>query len=97
MPAFGVFLVHIFPHLDLIRRDTLYLSVFGTNAGKYGQEKKSRNTATFHAVLVGLVVKLKLLEVHFKTNGSFNLKIHHFQIIVVFNAFFPNGDYLFST
>ena len=39
MTVFGIFLVHIFPHLDWIRRDTLYLSVFGPNAGKYGAEK----------------------------------------------------------
>ena len=46
--------------------------------------------------MVGLVLKLKLLEVHFKTNGSLNLKIYHFQIVVVFNAFFPHGDHLYS-
>ena len=33
------FLVRIFPHLDWIRRDTPYLSVFSPNAGKYGPEK----------------------------------------------------------
>ena len=48
--VFGVFLVRIFSHSDLIRRDifpqsdlirknTLYLSVFRLNAGKYGAEK----------------------------------------------------------
>ena len=37
--VFGVFLVLIFPHSDWIRRDTLYLSVFSPNAGKYGPEK----------------------------------------------------------
>ena len=34
-----MFLVHIFPHLDWIWRDTLYFFVFGPNAGKYGPEK----------------------------------------------------------
>ena len=34
MSVFGVFLVHIFPHLNWIRRDTEYLSVFSSNAGK---------------------------------------------------------------
>ena len=43
---FWVFLVRIFPHLDWIRRDTLYLSVFSSNEGKYGPE----NTDIFHAV-----------------------------------------------
>ena len=35
---FGDFLVRIFPHLDWIRRDASYLSVFSPNAGKYGPE-----------------------------------------------------------
>ena len=35
----GVFLVHIFPHSELIRRNTEYLSVFNPHAGKYGPEK----------------------------------------------------------
>ena len=33
------FLVRIFPHSDWIRKDTLYLSVFGLNAGKTDQKK----------------------------------------------------------
>ena len=36
MSVFGVFLVLIFPHLDWIRRDTEYLSIFIPNARKYG-------------------------------------------------------------
>ena len=36
--VFGVILVGIFPHLDWIRRDMEYLSVFSPNAGKYGPE-----------------------------------------------------------
>ena len=35
---FGVILVRIFLHLDWIRRDTPYLSVFSPNAGKCGPE-----------------------------------------------------------
>ena len=34
---FGVILVRIFPHLDWIRRDTPYFSVFSPNAGNAGQ------------------------------------------------------------
>ena len=34
VPIFGVILVGIFPHLDWIRRNTSYLSVFSPNAGK---------------------------------------------------------------
>ena len=37
--VFGVFLVHIFSHLDRKRRVTKYLSVCSSNAGKYGPEK----------------------------------------------------------
>ena len=33
--GFGSFLVRIFPHLDWMRKDTPYLSVFNTNTGKY--------------------------------------------------------------
>ena len=36
---FGVFLVLIFLHSDGIRRYMEYLSVFSSNAGKYGPEK----------------------------------------------------------
>ena len=39
MSVIGVTLVRIFPHLDWIRRDTPYLSVFSSNVGKYGTEK----------------------------------------------------------
>ena len=43
------FLVRVFPHSDGIRRDTKYLSVFSTNAGKYGPET-TPYLDTFHAV-----------------------------------------------
>ena len=36
--VFGVFLVHIFPHLDWIRRFALEIPVFSPNAGEYGPE-----------------------------------------------------------
>ena len=35
---FGVILARIFPHSDSIRRDTKYISIFSSNAGKYGPE-----------------------------------------------------------
>ena len=35
---FGVFLVHIFPHLDWIRRNTSYLSVLNPNVGNTDQK-----------------------------------------------------------
>ena len=37
--VFGVFLVLISSHLDWMRRDTEYLSIFSLNARKYGPEK----------------------------------------------------------
>ena len=37
-PNTEFFMVRIFPHSDLTRRDTWYLSVFSPNAGKYGLE-----------------------------------------------------------
>ena len=37
-PNTELFLVRIFPYSDWIRRDTLYLSVFSPNVGKYGPE-----------------------------------------------------------
>ena len=44
-------LVCIFQHSDRIRRDTLYLSVFNPNAGKYGPGQ-TPYLDTFHTVLV---------------------------------------------
>ena len=37
LSKFGVILVHIFPHLDLIRRDNPYLSVFSPNGENMDQ------------------------------------------------------------
>ena len=49
-PNTEFFLIGIFPHSDLIRRDTPYLSVFSPNAGKYGPEK-APYLDSFHAVM----------------------------------------------
>ena len=38
LSVLGVFLVGISPHSDWIRRDIPYLSMFSSNAGKYGPE-----------------------------------------------------------
>ena len=48
-PNTEFFLFHIFSHLDWIRRDTEYLSVFSPNSGKYGQEK-TPYLETFHTL-----------------------------------------------
>ena len=50
-PNTEFFLVLIFPHSDWIRRDILYLYVFGPNEGKYGPEKIPY-LDTFHAVIL---------------------------------------------
>ena len=47
-PNTKFFLVRILPHLDWIRRDTPYLSVFSLNAGGYGPEI-TQYLNTFHA------------------------------------------------
>ena len=36
--GFGAFLVRIFPHSDWIQTNIPYLSVFSSNAGRYGRE-----------------------------------------------------------
>ena len=46
--VFGVFLVHIFPHLDWTRGDPPYLSVSSLNAGKNGPEKLRIRTLFLH-------------------------------------------------
>ena len=45
----SVFLVRIFPQLELIRIDAEYLFIFSPNAGKYEPEK-TPYLDTFHAV-----------------------------------------------
>ena len=48
-PNTEFFLVRVFPHSDWILRDAKYLSVFSSNAGKYGPEK-TPYLGIFHAV-----------------------------------------------
>ena len=51
MSKYGGFSGAYFQHLDRIRRDTPYLSVFSPNEGKYGPEKTPYSD-TFQAVLI---------------------------------------------
>ena len=51
MSVFGVFLVRIFPHSDW-RKDTEYLSVFSSNAGKYGPEKYLKRTLSMQCMAI---------------------------------------------
>ena len=57
-PNTEFFLVRIFWHSHWIRRDTLCLSVFSLNAGKYGPEK-TQYLDTFHAVIELVLQQLK--------------------------------------
>ena len=50
MSVIRVIMVRIFPHLDWIRRDTEYLSVFSPNARKYRPET-TPYLDNFHAVI----------------------------------------------
>ena len=56
----GVFLVHIFLHLDWVLRDSCYLSVFCRNDQVSVRIRKTPNMDTFHAVCV-----LTFASVHF--------------------------------
>ena len=81
-PNTEFYLLHIFPHLDWIRTDTSYFSVFSPNAGKYGPEK-TPSLDTFHAVKVWISVwqKLSRIEIaYFLSSFQWDLKI---QILII--------------
>ena len=81
-PNTEFYLLHIFPHLDWIRTDTSYFSVFSPNAGKYGPEK-TPSLDTFHAVKVWISVwwKLSRIEIaYFLSSFLWDLKI---QILII--------------
>ena len=59
-PNTEFFLIRIFPHLEWVRGDTPYLSVFSQNAGKYWPEK-TPYLDTFHAVFSFLSKKSMVL------------------------------------
>ena len=50
--VFKIFLVCIFPHSDWVRRETRYLSVFNSNAGKCRQEKLPIWTLLFLTIVL---------------------------------------------
>ena len=60
-PSTELFLVRIFPHLDWIRRDTKYLSVFSPNVGIYRPEI-TPYLDTFHAVVCAIFESHKWIE-----------------------------------
>ena len=73
-PNIELFLVHIFPYSDWIRRFTEYLSIFRPNRGKYGPEK-TPYFDTFHTVF--MLEKFKAI-----------LEINLFFTIVSWKQFF---------
>ena len=72
-------MVYIFPHLDWIRRDTPYLSVFSPKAGKYGPEL-TPYLDTFHAVYELDTFIKNIQNCHCKLNCSTFDKAQHFVI-----------------
>ena len=61
-PDTEFFLVGIFPYSGWIQRDTEYLSVFNSNAGKYGPEKNPY-LDNFHALLLNRNKKLSVTRI----------------------------------
>ena len=53
--VFRVFLVRLFPHLDWIRRDARYLSVFNTNTEKYWPEKLRKGHFSRSAIIMVVI------------------------------------------
>ena len=70
--VFGVFLVRIFPHLDWIRKDTPYLSIFSPNARKCGPEKLRIRTLCTQFT--------SIITIHF-------IALHHFSEYAVEQSF----------
>ena len=58
MSLFVVILACIFPHLDWIRRDTEYLSVFSPNVGKFGPYQLRIRTLLTQCTLLLFVFKI---------------------------------------
>ena len=50
--VFGVILVRIFPHSDLMRRDTPYLSIFSPNTGNTDQNNSKHGHFLCSAIFV---------------------------------------------
>ena len=58
---FGVILVRMFPHLDWIRRDAEYLSVFSPKCGKI-RTRITPNMDTFYSVTLSIKKYIKLSQ-----------------------------------
>ena len=58
--VFGDFLVLIFPHLDWIRKDSPYLSVFNPNARNYGPKKHRIRTVFTQWLALPILLSLPI-------------------------------------
>ena len=87
-PHTDLFLVHTFPHLDWIRRDTTYISVFSSNGGKSGPEK-TPCLDTFHEV------HCQMMQLHVKTRSSHSQMFFKLGVLKHFTNF--TGKHLFWT
>ena len=92
MFVFRVILVRIFPHLDLIRRDTEYLSVFSLNMGnadqsksKYGHILRSELLRYFSkkAAFFDLIFFLNMLDFAFHFKFLYRSYFHQFNIVCI--------------
>ena len=76
--VFGVFLFHIFPNSDWIRRDTPYISVLSPNVRKHGPEKFRMRCKL--SPLMTLLVSVTL------TSGTINFPVKtckHFSCMIL--------------
>ena len=71
----GVISGLLFPHLDWIRRDMEYLSIFTLNVGKYKPEK-TPHLGTFHAVsYLWIVLKNLIFAYYYLLQKNSNLSL----------------------
>ena len=92
--VFGVILVRIFPHLDWIPRDTSYLSVFSSNAGKCWPEQLGIRTL-FTLCTSSLISQYGLLKLGVsicKSDCTRRLKLQflNFSISFLYNVIYTS-------
>ena len=76
------FLARIFPHSDWIRRETEYLSVLSTNAGKCGPEK-TPYLDTFHTVWASLTSFFSSLIIWIAVGNPLQKSQRFFQYLIL--------------
>ena len=71
---------HIFPHLDRIRRDTEYLSLFRPNAGKCGKNT-DQNNSEYRLFLCGVDLFIINSPLSFQNTIEIFNRLSEFQMI----------------